>query len=116
METLCQPLLRGSRGKIEKRVSDGAIISEQDFVPGSDVRLSIDADLQAAGAATAAACRRARWMTRPASACWSRQKRAYTGGAVVVLDVKTNEVRVLASNPGFDLDELQDHYGCAGGG
>ena len=111
IEGLCEPLLRGTRGKIERRVSDDTVISQQDFVPGSDVQLSIDADLQ----------KQAEQMLQHVTEFHlteeTKQREPITpeGGAsmhaaIVVLDVKTNQVRVMASNPGFNLNDLQDHY------
>jgi penicillin-binding protein 2 len=112
VEALCEPLLRGTRGKIEKRVSDDAIIAQQDFIPGGDVRLSIDANLQD----------QVQKMLQHVTEIDHKTNTPDTpdGGvsmhaAAVVLDVATNEVRVLASNPGFDLNELQDHYAALNG-
>ncbi len=107
VEALCEPLLRGTRGKIERRVSDDTIIAQQDFVPGADVRLSIDAPLQD----------QVQKMLEHVTEIDHKTNIPETpeGGvsmhaAAVILDVATNEVRVLASNPGFDLNQLQDHY------
>ncbi len=48
IESLCEPLLRGTRGKIETRVGDDAVVGEPvEFTPGRDVRITIDAELQA---------------------------------------------------------------------
>jgi penicillin-binding protein 2 len=110
IEALCEPLLRGSRGRIEKRISDGTIVSSQDFVPGGEVRLSIDTDLQA----------QVQQMLQHVEISGHDEQNNLVsltppGGvsmhaAAVVLDVQTNEVRVLASNPGFDADDLQEKY------
>jgi penicillin-binding protein 2 len=112
VEALCEPLLRGSRGKIEKRISDNTVVFEQDFVPGSDVQLSIDAKLQDEVQQLLQHVEE--------SARDEQNNNAMTvitppGGvsmhaAAVVLDIKTNEVRVLASNPGFDVNDLADKY------
>ena len=110
VEALCEPLLRGSRGKIEKRVSDNAIVSQQEFAPGTDVQLSIDAKLQD----------QVQQMLQHVEeyALDDEKHRVLVtppGGvsmhaAAVVLDIKTNEVRVLASNPGFDVNDLATRY------
>lgn len=110
IEALCEPLLRGTRGKIEKRISDGTVVSSQDFVPGADVQLSIDARLQD----------QVQQMLQHVEeyALDDEKHRVLVtppGGvsmhaAAVVLDIKTNEVRVLASNPGFDVNDLADKY------
>ena len=102
VEALCEPLLRGTRGKIEKQVNDGAVISETSFQPGTDVRLSIDADLQA----------KVQEMLAHVEIKVDNKYCTPPGGvsmhaAAVVLDVKTNEVRLLASNPGYDANELE---------
>ncbi len=34
--------------------------------------------------------------------------------AAVVIDVKTGEVRALASNPDFDVNELDERYSATG--
>jgi penicillin-binding protein 2 len=105
VEALCEPLLRGTRGQIEKQL-DGTIIGETAFQPGADVRLSIDADLQA----------KVQQMLQHVEIIVDNkgdlQHFTPPGGvsmhaAAVVLDVKTNEVRVLASNPGYDVNDLE---------
>ncbi len=110
IEALCEPVLRGTRGKIETRLSDKEIIAQQDFIPGSDVQLTIDSDLQAQAQEMlqhvveyAMDENKHRMLVTPPEGVSMH-------GAVVVLDIKTNEIRVLASNPGFDLNQLQDHY------
>lgn len=107
IEALCEPLLRGSRGRIEQRVSDEAIISRQDFVPGADVQLTIDSNLQNKAQDllqhVVEVDIHGQTLTPPQGLSMH--------AAIVVLDVKTNEVRVLASNPGFDVNDLQTRYG-----
>ncbi len=111
IESLCEPVLRGSRGRTERRVGDNAIVFSQDFEPGRDVRLTIDADLQAK------AQQMLQHVVEHVTDFSTHQQLLVTpeGGvsmhaAIVVLDVKTNEVRVMASNPGFDANEFQTHY------
>jgi penicillin-binding protein 2 len=106
IEGLCEPLLRGTRGKIQRRVSDDSVLSQQDFIPGTDLRLSIDSDLQ----------RQAQELLQhvvevDSKGVYSTPPEGVSmHGAVVVLDIKTNQVRVLASNPGFDVNDLQTRY------
>jgi penicillin-binding protein 2 len=106
IEALCEPLLRGARGMIERRVGDDAIVEQKDFVPGQDVRLTIDADLQTEVQQMLKHIRQKKangeWATPPPGMDMH--------GAAVVIDVKTGEVRALASNPGFDLNEFNDNY------
>jgi penicillin-binding protein 2 len=109
VEALCEPLLRGLRGEIERRVSDGAIVEQKPFESGQDVRLSIDADLQAQVQQMLKHVRLKKqvgrefqYVTDPPG--WNMH------AAAVVLDVKTNEVRVLASNPTFDVNDLDTRY------
>ena len=104
-EALCEPILRGGRGKIETRTADGVTVSTTDFAPGQDATLSIDADLQ----------RQVQEMLRHVVIYHGSELATPPGGedmhaAVVVLDVKTNAVLALASNPGFDVNELQANY------
>ncbi len=104
-EALCEPLLRGARGKIEKEVGTGTIINEIPFKPGCDARLSIDSHLQEL----------VQNMLEHVRMELDNKLITPEGGvsmhaAAVVLDVKTNEVRVLASNPGFDVNDLETRY------
>ena len=105
IEALCEPLLRGIRGKIEKQVNDGTVVGETPFQPGADVHLSIDSDLQA----------KVQEMLKHVEMKVDKKLVTPPGGlsmhsAAVVLDVRTNEVRVLASNPGFDANDLENNY------
>lgn len=103
VEALCEAELRGSRGRIERLVGENRILSTIAPVPGKDVRLSIDIELQ-----------------REVQALF-RRVRVGLGdgpenvhemhGAAVVIDVQTGEVRALASYPDFNLNELDDRYG-----
>jgi cell division protein FtsI/penicillin-binding protein 2 len=106
IEALCEPLLRGSRGRIDIRIADHTEIARQDFVPGVDVQLSIDSDLQKQVenmlSQVVETDGHGQLLTPPEGVSMH--------AAAVVLDVKTNELRVLASNPGFDVNDLQTHY------
>jgi penicillin-binding protein 2 len=106
IEAYAEPMLRGSRGKIEKQFGSEQVVSHQEFVPGRDVHLSIDSELQAQ-------CQqmlqhvveydRNGELVTPADGVSMH-------AAIVVIDVKTGEVRALVSNPGFDLNDLETHY------
>ncbi len=105
IEALCEPLLRRARGRIEKRVADGAVLEQKQFVSGQDVRITIDANLQAQ---VQEMLKRIRiWDAEckgPATPELSMH------AAAVVIDVPSGEVRVLASNPDYDVNELESHY------
>jgi penicillin-binding protein 2 len=112
VEALCEPLLRGSRGKIEKRVSDGTVVFSQDFVPGQDVHLSIDSKLQAQ---VEQMLQHVEEFARDEANNNAMTPITPPGGvsmhaAAVVLDVRTNQLIVLASNPGFDVNDLAEKY------
>jgi penicillin-binding protein 2 len=107
IEAYAEPLLRGSRGKIEKQLGTDTVVSSVDFTPGRDVRLSVDADLQG----------QCQQMLQHVVETDAQTHELFTPpagvsmhGAIVVIDVKTGEVRALASNPGFDLNALETHY------
>ena len=117
VEALCEPLLRGVRGRVDREPGgpDAAVVDHLDYVPGQDVRLSVDADLQGRaqgllrhvveyGQVTAADGRRVdRQLITPADGVSMH-------GAIVVLDVRTNAVLALASNPTFDVNDLESRF------
>lgn len=109
IESLCEPLLRGSRGRVEKRVGDGRIVDQQPFEPGKDVRLTIDAELQ----------RQVQDMLKHVHIKSLKNGEYIDTGppqgldmhaAAVVIDVKSGEVRALASNPDFNVNDLDERY------
>ena len=115
VEALCEPLLRGTRGRVDRRAADGAVVDRQDFVPGQDVRLTIDADLQAkvqhllqhVVETVQNDDGRPELITPPDGVSMH--------AAAVVIDVKTNEVRALASNPVFDVNDLETRFAALNG-
>ena len=110
VEALCEPLLRGTRGRIDRRAGDNAVVSRQDFVPGQDVRLSIDADLQARCQGLLKHVVEYGKLGDDPHAQITPDGGADMHGAIVVIDVRTNEVRALASNPTFDVNELETRF------
>ncbi len=112
VEALCEPLLRGTRGRIDRRAGDGAIVSQQPFVPGQDARLSIDVTLQAACQGFLKHVVEHGKLGDDLHAEITPQGGADMHGAIVVIDVKTNEVRALASNPTFNVNELETRFGA----
>ena len=116
LEALCEPLLRGVRGRIDRPAGaaaddDAAAVNRTDFIAGQDVATTIDADLQG----------RVQQLLKHVVI------KEVGGGlvtpidgvsmhaAVVVLDVRTNEVLALASNPTFDVNDLEARYAALAG-
>jgi penicillin-binding protein 2 len=95
VERLAEPLLRGSRGVVQ-RTLDGEVLEDQPAQPGRDVHLTIHAGLQDALYDLLAE----RIPPLPYSA----------GGTIVVLDVATRDCLALVSYPGFAPDELRRNY------
>lgn len=87
VEKLCEPLLRGRRGRIEVDI-DGEEIDRVAPVDAGDAVLAIDADLQQ--------------KVYDALAKAVKNWRLSTGGAAVVLHIPTREVLALVSYPAFD--------------
>ncbi len=103
IESLCEPTLRGTRGRYEKIVGDERIVSSQDPVPGQDVTLSIDIDLQ----------QQIQTAFSDAELRGSDGKvveRALLHGAAIVIDVPTGEVRAMVSFPTYDLNTIDEQY------
>ncbi len=102
VESLCEPALRGTRGRYEKVMGDERIVSSQEPVVGQDVRLTIDVELQQqVQAAFESAILRV--PHKPTET-------AVLHGAAVLIDVKTDEVRALVSYPTYDNNEFEEQY------
>ena len=93
VEVMADSALKGTPGKVVyQRAQDGTAIPgtdevDQQTVSGSDVRLTIDADLQ--------------WYAQNQIANMVTQSQAMSG-YVVVQEVKTGKLRAVASYPTFD--------------
>ncbi len=106
LESLYESTLRGARGRVVKGTSD----QDLDTKPaetGRDIRCTIDIELQ----------RKIQTMFANAPVSKPTGNGFETElvyrpmhGAVVVIDVPTGEVRVLASYPSFDLNRLEEEY------
>jgi penicillin-binding protein 2 len=107
VEALCEPLLRGSRGRIAHRIGQDEPIQQTDFIPGQDVTLSIDADLQSQ---IQQLLQHVRIYNASGTAPLTPEPGLDMHAAAVVIDVKTGQVRAMASNPAFDVNDLADHY------
>lgn len=101
LEGLCEPVLRGVRGKVD--IVKGNEVGRVEPQPGQDVFASIDVELQA-----------------EVEELFERVPIKVPGqkdpdliamhGAAVVIDVATGEVRVMASAPGFDPNRYDEEY------
>jgi len=104
IEALCEPALRGQRGRVERVLGEDSLLGEQHPVPGQDVKISIDIELQQQiqGVFPAATLRDARGAVT--------EKDVPLHGAAVVLDIKTNQVLALVSYPTYDANRLDELY------
>jgi cell division protein FtsI/penicillin-binding protein 2 len=106
LESLLEPTLRGTRGKELINPITRQVVKSWPAIPGQDVKCSIDIDLQAdiQRLFTHTLVRDTRMEGRKPDVITSMH------GAAVVLDVKTNEVLAMVSNPTFNLSELDAKY------
>lgn len=95
VERLGETTLRGTRGKILKDF-DGAELERVEQVGGGRVRLTIDAEFQGQVLG---------FVREAVQAC-----EYPSGGAAVVIDVRTREILALASYPTFRIDALSRNY------
>lgn len=95
VERLAELQLRGKRGQ-EERSLDGEVIQHVDPVDGTDVRLTLDLDLQNAVAQILARSK----ANHPNS----------TGAACVVLDIQRREVLAMVSVPSYTREDYREHY------
>ena len=101
VEKLCEPALRGTLGAVTNYGS-GNSVTEQP-IPGQDVRLSIDIELQ----------REIQQFFADGTIHLSPtviENHAIMHGAAVLIDVKTNEVRALVSYPTFSLNRYDEEF------
>jgi penicillin-binding protein 2 len=104
IEALCEPSLRGSRGRVDKALGDETVLGNTPAVQGRDVRLTIDIELQ----------QQIQTVFAGANLRDNRglvfEENAVLHGAAVVIDVNTNEIRALVSYPTYDLNRLDEAY------
>ncbi|MEU6851883.1 penicillin-binding protein 2 [Actinacidiphila alni] len=96
LESMLNKELAGKNGKIRYAQSDGrqvptAGVQEHPAVPGSDVELTLDRDIQ--------------WAAQSAISAQVKKSKA-DRGYVVVQDSRTGEVLAMADAPGFDPGDL----------
>ena len=87
VEKACERLLRGRRGRYWRKRRTGQVVREVPPIPGQDVHLTLDLELQRELAAR---------LGRP--------------GAIVVLDVPTGEVLAMVSLPTYDLNRYRREF------
>jgi penicillin-binding protein 2 len=97
VERLGELSLRGTRGRVLEAY-DGAEIERIDPIPGRDVYLTIDADLQ-------------RDVMKLLEAAVPTSQHP-AGASAVVIDVATREIRALASYPAYSYEEYGERYGA----
>lgn len=103
VEQLAERALRGTKGKVERAPGQAGELSRVDPLPGQDVKLTIDVELQQK---VEAAFNRLEIYDRNGNADVAE---GLHGGAVV-LDVATGEALALASAPTFDLNSFDELY------
>ncbi len=106
LESSAEDDLRGLRGLQIEQLDTGGVVSEPP-TPGKDVKLTIDAELQAR---IAALMERESGLT--VVQAWHKNKAAVPGdhlkSAVVVLSVDTGDILAMVSTPGFTRQQLSD--------
>jgi penicillin-binding protein 2 len=106
LEALCEPLLRGKRGRVERYYGEAGHreLGRIDPVPGLSVQTTIDIELQ---------------RDVQEGFCDIRLKHydppwedivKWMPGAAVVIDVPTGEVLSMVSYPTYDLNEVDEQY------
>jgi cell division protein FtsI (penicillin-binding protein 3) len=98
VEQQLNKVLTGKDGKIRYAQSGGRLVptvgsTETPAVPGSDVELTIDRDIQ--------------WAAQNAISKQVKESKA-DRGYVIVQDTRTGEVLAMADSPGFDPNDLSD--------
>ena len=104
IESLCEPTLRGARGTVDAVQGEETVLARQSPVPGRDVRLSIDIDLQQQIQSVFASARLNDATGRVI------EENAVLHGAAIVLDVETNQVLAMVSYPTYDLNQIDELY------
>ncbi len=96
VEYVCEGILRGRRGEWVRDI-DNQLVSETDTLPGSDVTLTLDIELQR---------RIEDYLThRPRDPNWG------LGMSAVVIEVGTSDILALVSLPVYDLNRVRYDYG-----
>ena len=104
VEAMCEPLLRGTRGLSQRGPGETTATVIRPYVPGTDASMTIDAGLQHDVQELF------KHAVVPDGGGEHIPATLDMHGAAVVLDVATGQVLAMASNPGFDLDRLDEQY------
>ena len=102
VEGLCDQALRGAKGKIVRVLGNDSPVATTPAVPGSDVRISVDIELQAEIEDI--------FSHTDIVDDKDEHETAMLHGAAVVIDVATGEVRALASYPTYNLNRFDEDY------
>ena len=105
VEALAEEVLRGTRGKVDK--VEGREVFAQEAQPGRDVKVSVDVELQHDVQALFNAVE---IRTKTPEDREGVVEKVPMHGAAVVIDVKTGEVRVMASAPGYDVNAFDAEF------
>jgi penicillin-binding protein 2 len=92
VEYVCESLLRGKRGEEIRSFDNSKVLERTENVPGRDVRLTIDFELQKQIEAMLAGS-------------------AETPTAAAVIDVASGDILCLASVPTFNIESVRQDYG-----
>ncbi len=103
LEALAEPILRGRRGIVSRKIGSGEILADEKASPGQDVRSSVDIELQQDIQNVFPHCV---VTDRETKVSVVRQFH----GAAVVIDLATGQVRAMASYPAFDPNKLNENY------
>jgi penicillin-binding protein 2 len=104
LEALCEPLLRGTRGRVERFLGDEdggpRTVRTLDARPGTDISTTIDIGLQQEVLAL--------FQHAPLKFDDDTTRRESMHGGAVLIDVPTGEVLALVSAPTFDPNALDE--------
>lgn len=104
LEALAEPTLRGSRGRLTRKLGETEAMQDAAPIPGKDVTITIDIVLQKQ---IQAAFEKA---TIPGPTRNDPPEVHEMHGAAVVIDVATGEVRAMVSYPTYDLNKFEELY------
>ena len=103
LEGLAEPILRGTKGQYLHSLGNKSAVDVVKPVPGADAIASLDLDLQED---VLKLFKEVSTTNRDGNP----EKLHELHGAAVVLDVKTNEVLVMASYPTFDMNDFEAKF------
>jgi penicillin-binding protein 2 len=106
LEALCEPLLRGKRGRVDRFYGEGTQhdLERVEPVPGLSVQTTIDIELQRD---VQEAFKKI--VLHHSDPLWD-DTLDWMPGAAVVIDVSSGEVLAMVSYPTYDLNQVDDYY------